>query len=105
MSYGVWRKRGKGWSSIEIDSPWNYTFYDLESYDENKAKRLRAKTESFYSDNPHYAQWSYGQESKGRTIEHIDSGGEHSISIAYNNENARRLALEKFKNYGLMFDK
>jgi len=23
MSYGVWRKRGKGWSSIEIDSPHN----------------------------------------------------------------------------------
>ena len=23
MSYGVWRKRGKGWSEIEIDSPHN----------------------------------------------------------------------------------
>ena len=23
MSYGVWRKRGEGWKSLEIDSPWN----------------------------------------------------------------------------------
>ena len=98
MSYGVWRKRGKGWSSIEIDSPWNETMYDLERYNPERYKSLKSQTGADGEDNPHYAQWSYGQERKGRTIEHLPTDGEHGISVAFDNEEARAVAMEVFKD-------
>lgn len=97
MSYGVWRKRGKGWSSIEIDSPWNYTFYDLEDCDEKAYKALKSKTGCYGEDNPHHAQWDYGQKRKGRKFVYLPTGGEHKLTIAYDDDEAYARALVALK--------
>ncbi len=41
MSYGVWRNRGKGWRSLEIDSPYNEQKSSDLAFDrfENQAER------------------------------------------------------------------
>ena len=87
MSYGVWKNRGKGWSSIEVDSPWNSTLYDLKRVNERAARRLEAdcEREGVSEDNPHIARWLCGQQAKNRTITdgHYFGGGEHVTYIAY----------------------
>ena len=41
MSYGIWRKRGQGWCSIEIDTPGNGTqLYELKYENELSHKLL-----------------------------------------------------------------
>lgn len=97
MSYGVWRYRGKGWSAIEIDSPWNYDFWDLDRCDPARAKYLVNATGSCYGDNPHLAQWSLSQDRKGRSFQDYPTGGEHSLSVAYDDEDAQKRAEERLK--------
>lgn len=99
MSYGVWRKRGKGWSSIEIDSPWNYTFHDMADRDDKKATSLKRRIGCSYNDNPHYGQWSYTQEKNGRQIIDLPTDGEHTLSVAYDDAESLQFALKKLEGY------
>jgi hypothetical protein len=93
MSYGVWRKRGKGWASIEIDSPWNYTFYDLEQWNPNSYKALKSKTGEDGLSNPHYCQWEHTQNKHCRQIVDLPTGGEHTLTVAFDDDEAYARAL------------
>lgn len=100
MSYGVWKKRGKGWASIEIDSPWNCKVYELERYEPQKLERLKkdAERQDLYCDeyysNPHQLRWEIGQSKKGRKVAswHV-GGGEHQTWFAYDDIEALKAAL------------
>lgn len=99
MSYGVWRRHGKGWSSIEIDSPWNYDMFNLQSYNEAAYERLIKRPDVDYSDNPHEIQWSDTQKRKGWAIEEMPTGGEHVLYIAYKDIESRERAIQKMKDF------
>lgn len=43
MSYGEWRKRGKGWTSLEVDSPWNSDEWRGNETQRRWLERHRAK--------------------------------------------------------------
>ena len=100
MSYGVWKKRGKDWASIEIDSPWNYNLYELERYEPQKLERLKKDAErqdlycDMYASNPHQLRWEIGQSKKDRKVVswHV-GGGEHETWFAYDNIEALKAAL------------
>lgn len=100
MSYGEWKSRGKGWAALEIDSKWNFSFDDLDSYGQKgKSKKLlsslkgkleRHKTwEGYYmglgwSDNPTEKKfYAYQGLDKGWTIINFHRGA-HEIFIAFN---------------------
>lgn len=107
MSYGVWRKRGKGWSSIEVDSPWNYDFYDLESRNESSFNALKSNMKNQEigrydcHNNPHIAQWMVGQSKKNRIIRELPTGGEHVLLYSFNmlDRDTEQQALERLKDH------
>lgn len=90
MSYGVWKKRGDGWATLEIDTPSNRDFWDMERNNPAKLNRLRKDCENvgiyfdtYYCD-PNQLRWECTQKKKGLTV--IDwniGGGEHHTWIAY----------------------
>ena len=106
MSYGIWRNRGAGWCSIEIDSPHKYTLLDYKSdcYDNGKQgsywilKNSLDRHEVNYSvdDNPEYLKWLINQvrNQPNRTIAYLNpGGGEHLRFISYDDEIALNLAF------------
>jgi hypothetical protein len=107
MSYGVWRRRGKGWSSIEVDSPWNYDFYNLEERSESSFNVLKSNMKSQELskmdcfDNPHIAQWMVGQRKKKRLIRELPTGGEHVLLYSFDmwDRDSEQKALEKLKDH------
>lgn len=98
MSYGVWRKRGEGWSSIEIDSAGRdarYQWQDYaDTYGEHAAvsrKRNFAKQglgcgynlwDCYVHDDFHYLSWASNQLKKGWHIHEVDTESDHSLWIA-----------------------
>lgn len=110
MSYGIWRKRGQGWCSIEIDSPAvdDCDKNTLRSYKE-ECKQAR-KIGSYWmlirslerhqildlaghdgSDDIHYIRWVLNQTRKQpqRSIAWTWPGaGEHIRWIAFDDEDA-----------------
>ena len=56
MSYGEWRKRGKGWSSLEIDSPWKHGLFEayplVEEETVNRMVREAEKLDVPVHENP-----------------------------------------------------
>jgi hypothetical protein len=103
MSYGVWKYRGKGWSAIEIDSPWNETLSELDRRSPSKADRLRQDCEREcidcgWQDNPDLLRWRYGQTKRRDryiTTERYYGGGEHLTVIAYEDEAAFLRAVDR----------
>ena len=101
MSYGVWRKRGKGWATVEIDSPWNYTMYDLRydkksTYDALWSKVHRWRGWVGGSDNPTALSFLVRHTEKGRTvIEWCVGGGEHCTWFAFDDLDSLQNAMEK----------
>ena len=102
MSYGVWRKRGKGWCSVEIDSPWNgKSLWDMRH--ENPAgyssmMSLLDRAGVFYddwSDDVIALRFEANHTMNGRKIAYDDFGsGEHTVWIAYDNDEALLNALK-----------
>ena len=103
MSYGEWRKRGKGWATVEIDSPWNYTMYELQHDKKSTYKSLWSKIRNHFrdiwareSDNPTALSFLIRHEKKGRTvIEWCVGGGEHCTWFAFDDLDSLQNAMEK----------
>ena len=107
MSYGIWRERGKGWCSLEIDCPHNHTLieYKFHCYDEGKQgsywilKNSLDRHQVNYSDddNPEYLKWLINQvrNQPKRTIAYLNpGGGEHLRWVAYDDETALNQAFD-----------
>lgn len=98
MSYGIWRKRGQGWSSIEIDGAgrdarrqWaeyarNYGESIAESkkrgYCKQRLKCSPALDSDYLHDDFYYLQWASNQKKKGWTLYEMESRGDHTMWIA-----------------------
>ena len=106
MSYGIWKKRGRGWSSIEIDGMENDTtwLYEYEAkHGEQARKNLEYKIRNAcieYEGDKNYVTWALGQRKKGYNIMELDQGSEHGLWIAYADENAKNDALNLFSPDG-----
>lgn len=103
MSYGVWRERGKGWSAIEIDGAgrdtWRWEEY-ADKYGERFAmlqkKQIRdcghQCSTSLYGNDPeddfYFVRWALGQYRRNRRIVECNTGGDHSLWISYDNQEA-----------------
>lgn len=98
MSYGVWRKRGQGWSMIEIDSPGNDARYQWRDVIQSLGeKAAEAKKRQFYNqglgcstdifsdyaeDDLNFLTWASNQKrKKGWKIYEIQEG-DHCIWIS-----------------------
>lgn len=103
MSYGIWRKSGRGWSTIEIDTPGNRgeRLFDLKFDSPVSFRILHSQLRSSSlrwseDDDYHYLRWRIGQEKKRRKVVNFcPGGGEHIIWIAYETEVALQEALRK----------
>ena len=103
MSYGEWRKRGKGWATVEIDSPWNYTMHDLRYDKKGTYNALMSKINSHFrtmwvsnGENPTALSFLVRHEKKGRTvIEWCVGGGEHCTWFAFDDLDSLQNAMEK----------
>ena len=106
MSYGIWRKRGQGWSSIEIDGLEDSVGW-LYDYEEKHGKQARENLQDKikdahieYEGDKNYVTWALGQRKKGYNIMELDQGSEHGLWIAYADENAKNAALNLFSPDG-----
>jgi hypothetical protein len=95
MSYGIWRKSGKGWCSIEIDSPGNNdsTLRDYRFKNDASAWRLIDQLDSYgirwsWEDDIEYLRWFLNQLKTQplRSIVEVWSGGEHVKWVASETE-------------------
>jgi len=109
MSYGVWTKRGKGWSSIEIDGAGRDAQYQWErhanKYGENFATLMKRTARnlgvgcstSLFSENPqddfYYVRWAASQLKRNWNIVACDTGSEHYLWISYDNEEGLKKAM------------
>lgn len=109
MSYGIWKQQGRGWSSIEIDTPGNHStpidewrhhprlktkIASLNS----RARKIDFSLDLIYGD--YYLQnWMVNQISRGRTlIDHPgDSMGEHVRIYSVTSRDALERALDKLE--------
>ena len=103
MSYGIWRKRGQGWCSIEIDTPGNATqLYELKYENELSHKLLVSglrNNDIVFDDYCDYYQlrWELNQvksQPQRTIVEYYPGGGEHVRWIAYDNDAALHRALD-----------
>lgn len=106
MSYGIWKKRGQGWSSIEIDGiensvDWLYDYEDKhgEKARENLEYKIR-DANIHYKGDKNYVTWALTQRKKGYDIMELDQGSDHGLWIAYADENAKNAALNLFSTDG-----
>jgi hypothetical protein len=105
MSYGEWRKNGKGWATLEIDSPWNATLNDLQYYEDAKYRAVcslidRNGGSSTWrgSDNVAAIRFEIRHEAKGRQVIGWNvGGGEHTTWFAFDSIEALKVAM--LKNY------
>ena len=103
MSYGIWRKRGQGWCSIEIDTPGNGTqLYELK-YENKLSHKLLVSglrnNDIVFDDYCDYYQlrWELNQvksQPQRTIVEYYPGGGEHVRWIAYDNDAALHRALD-----------
>ncbi len=95
MSYGVWKKRGKGWSSFEIDGcdDWRW---DRIPESRRKHLRKRAMKEGMNFPlglDPSYVVWYIGQIDRGRTVVSVNTMSDHCLYIAFRGEEEKEKAL------------
>ena len=102
MSYGTWNKRGKGWCSVEIDSPWNGEHMnDLRDrspagYGFLNTQLERLDREWSYDDDVVALRFEANHRLKGRIVVRWDfSGGEHITWIAFDDAKAALAAIAK----------
>lgn len=110
MSYGVWKKRGKGWSSIEIDGAGNGASYQWEDYSrrygESLAKLLKKQARNLgipcslslhmddATDDFYFIRWAVSQLKRGWQMVECDTGCEHSLWISYIDDESLAKAKE-----------
>lgn len=95
MSYGVWRKRGKGWSSFEIDGNDDWRWSRMPEA-RRKSLLRRASEYGLHNadwDDPSYIVWRIGQLDKGRTVVEVRTGGDHALFVAYTDDASKAAAL------------
>lgn len=94
MSYGVWKKRGKGWSSFEIDGCDDWRWDQMpESRSRHLKKRARRiGLDADWSD-PSYVVWHLGQHVRGRRVEQVRTNSDHALYISYADEDSKEKAL------------
>jgi hypothetical protein len=95
MSYGIWKKRGKDWSSFEIDGcdDWRW-----ERMPEWKQKMLQKKAADLGLhrarwEDPNFVVWFIGQHDRCRTVREVATNSCHALWIGFRNEAALQAAL------------
>jgi hypothetical protein len=112
MSYGVWKQRGKNWSSIEIDGAGNDAEYQFRSYaeryGESLAKCLKTTAQrhgvpcstSLWAgdvhDDFHFIRWATSQLKRGWTVYECDTSSDHSLWFSFKDEAGKNAALKAF---------
>lgn len=102
MSYGVWKKRGKGWSSFEIDGSDQWS--DQWGWGQMPAVRAksiqkRACVQGWTSEwtldhqDASYVVWRVGQHERGRQVSEVCTGGDHRLFISYSDDQSKEKAL------------
>lgn len=110
MSYGVWKKRGKNWSSIEIDGAGRDASYQFEEYSrrygESLAKCLKKAAQnlgipcstSLWADDAYddfyFLRWATSQLKRGWEVYEADTGSEHSLWFSFKGEEGKAAALK-----------
>ena len=113
MSYGIWRNRGNGWSSIEIDSPgigarqawmWYASIKGEKKAVAKKKSYIRQGlgcSEYLFSDgvydDTNFLTWASNQVRKGWHIHELDTGTEHFIWLAVADNSKIPQALESLQ--------
>lgn len=95
MSYGVWKKRGKDWSSFEIDGCDDWRWERMPEGRRNHLRK-RAREEGMGHPewlDPSYVVWYVGQKDRGRTVVSVNTMGDHNLYIAFRGEEAKEKAL------------
>ena len=102
MSYGIWKKRGSGWSSIEIDSPGNReTLFDLQYDNKTRYNSLVSGLDKHDVDwdsqsDHNQLTWELNQKKRHprrTTVEYCPGDGEHVRWIAFDSGAALEAAL------------
>ncbi len=94
MSYGIWKKRGKGWSSFELDGcddwKWQRMPEARRNYLLRKAREAGLNGASYH--DPAFVVWYVGQRDRGRVVVGVDTKSDHALWIAYADDQARAAA-------------
>ena len=103
MSYGRWTKRGIGWCSVEIDSPWNGECLDsLRSRSPRAHGFLISQLEraeiryGTFEDDVASLSFEARHRLNGRDVARFEKGGgEHTTWVAYDSVDALKRALKR----------
>lgn len=95
MSYGIWKRRGKDWSSFEIDGCDDWRWGRMP---ERKQETLQAKASKLglYQPrwhDPSFVVWFVGQRDRGRSVREVNTRSDHALWIAFEDESALQSAL------------
>ena len=95
MSYGVWKKRGKDWSSFEIDGCDEWRWDRMPEFRrrilQKKALELGLSRPSW--EDPNFVVWFIGQHDRNRKVVEVATNSDHALWIGYRNEAALQAAL------------
>lgn len=98
MSYGVWKKRGKNWSSFELDGCDSWRWDKMPEFRrrilQKKAWEAGLGSYGGVRDlDPAYVVWHLGQLDRHRTVEEVDTRSCHALWVSYRNDEAKAAAL------------
>jgi hypothetical protein len=96
MSYGIWKKRGKNWSSFELDGCDDWKWDRMPEFRRRillKKAREAGICHSTWGTDPAYAVWHLGQLDRNRTVEEVATNSCHALWISYRNEEGKAAAL------------
>jgi hypothetical protein len=95
MSYGIWKKRGKDWSTFEIDGcddwRWRKMPESRQRYLQKRARELGLRSPSW--EDPSFVVWFIGQCDRGRNVGQVHTQSDHALWIGFRNEAALQAAL------------
>jgi hypothetical protein len=98
MSYGIWKKRGKNWSSFELDGCDSWRWDKMPEFKQRilQKKAREAGIGGYWGArdmDPSYVIWHLGQLDRGRIVEEVNTRSCHALWISYRNDEAKAAAL------------
>lgn len=98
MSYGVWKKRGKNWSSFELDGCDSWRWKRMPEFRvrilESQARKAGLCRFSVRDLDPSYVVWHLGQLDRCRYVVEVNTRSCHALWIAFTDEASKAAALK-----------
>jgi hypothetical protein len=95
MSYGIWRKRGKDWSSFELDGCDEWRWRKMPEFRarilEKQARELGLRCPTW--EDPNFVVWFIGQHKRGREVRQVETLSDHRLWVGYRGEASLQSAL------------